>query len=431
MTSGKIQSEQRQSGVPETLPSWKWDVVIVGAGLASGLTALSILARVPDCKLLIVERASHLPRNHTWCFHGRDLPSTTLEWIQPVISAEWSKYEVKFPDYYRLLDSRYACISGERFYDHLEAMISASPHARILLDSNVQDIEPHQITLSSGIVCHSDWVVSARGSAARATSAQSAEKTGYQKFYGIEFELDEPHQLTHPTVMDAEVPQDDGLRFFYVLPLTPTRLLVEDTYFSDSAYLNASLVRERVVSYAQAKQWSGTVVREEQGVLPLPWLNYRVEPPQDGLITIGYAAHHFHPITGYSLPIALRVAEIVGLELGAGRSPVSKINTYHRALARQLKMITPLNRVLFGHYLPEERWRLMRRFYRRREDTIERFYSLELSLIDLFLILAGPIPDSMRWWPRARSELLLARSFRLNSPHQTLSEAHQVEGETT
>ena len=62
MTSGKIQSEQRQSVVSETLPSWKWDVVIVGAGLASGLTALSILARVPDCKLLIVERASYLPR---------------------------------------------------------------------------------------------------------------------------------------------------------------------------------------------------------------------------------------------------------------------------------------------------------------------------------------------------------------------------------
>ena len=47
--------------------------------------------------------------------------------------------------------------------------------------------------------------------------------------------------------MDATVPQVDGYRFFYVLPLAPDRLLVEDTYFSDSTHLDVAQLRTEML----------------------------------------------------------------------------------------------------------------------------------------------------------------------------------------
>ena len=74
-----------------------------------------------------------------------------------------------------------------------------------------------------------------------------------------------------PLLMDATVPQTDGLRFFYVLPMSPTRVLVEDTYFSDSAALDSPKLRAEVLAYAaQSGFVVRAIVREEQGVLPLP-----------------------------------------------------------------------------------------------------------------------------------------------------------------
>ena len=49
--------------------------------------------------------------------------------------------------------------------------------------------------------------------------------------------------------MDATVPQRDGFRFMYVLPLAEDRLLVEDTTFSDSPRLDQEALRESVHEY--------------------------------------------------------------------------------------------------------------------------------------------------------------------------------------
>ena len=72
--------------------------------------------------------------------------------------------------------------------------------------------------------------------------------------------------------MDATVPQDDGFRFVYVLPLAEDRVLVEDTCFSDTDILDREALRARALAYAREKGLGPfEVVREEEGVLPLPW----------------------------------------------------------------------------------------------------------------------------------------------------------------
>ncbi|MEJ1938073.1 lycopene cyclase family protein, partial [Nostoc sp. NIES-2111] len=87
---------------------------------------------------------------------------------------------------------------------------------------------------------------------------------GYQKFVGLELELAEPHGLDAPIIMDARVEQQDGYRFVYVLPFSPTSVLVEDTYYSDTSGLDRDVVRQRVRAYVSARGWPvRRILREE------------------------------------------------------------------------------------------------------------------------------------------------------------------------
>src|SRR5690349_11252911 len=66
-----------------------WDVIFLGGGLASGLSAYRLRQLQPHLKILVIERENHLGGNHTWCFHGSDLTSQELHWIAPFITKVW------------------------------------------------------------------------------------------------------------------------------------------------------------------------------------------------------------------------------------------------------------------------------------------------------------------------------------------------------
>ena len=95
--------------------------------------------------------------------------------------------------------------------------------------------------------------------------------------------------MARPTLIDACVPQLDGFRFVYTLPLDARRLLVEDTYFSDEPHLDVGALRDRALHHAASLSHSvERVVRVETGVLPLP-LDAMPFPSTEGVLRAGYA----------------------------------------------------------------------------------------------------------------------------------------------
>ncbi|MBA3455374.1 MAG: lycopene beta-cyclase CrtY, partial [Deltaproteobacteria bacterium] len=218
---------------------------------------------------------------------------------------------------------------------------------------------------------------------------------GWQKFLGQEVVLRAPHGLDRPMLMDAKVPQLDGFRFVYVLPLGVDRLLVEDTYFSDKAYLDVGVLRERIASYVAARGWSvARVEREEVGVLPLPWSGDAPIPSSTTALSAGYGGGWFHPVTGYSFPIASRLAELIATT-DPDRLFGASLDAHQRAHARQVRFAHRLNRMLFHWFAPADRYRVLERFYRLSEDTIRRFYALELTGLDRARILFGRPPRGL------------------------------------
>ncbi len=192
--------------------------------------------------------------------------------------------------------------------------------------------------------------------------------------------------------MDATVPQADGFRFVYVLPLAEDRVLVEDTYFSDTDRLDRETLRGRALAYAQEKGLSPfSVVREEEGVLPLPWAGPLPRPEAPPLVA-GYAGGFFHPVTGYSFPVAVRLASLLA-SLPPERALGPELDAFARRHRAQARFAHVLNWLMFQAYPPPSRWHVLERFYREMpEDTIRRFYALDMTVGDRARLLLGRPP---------------------------------------
>ena len=368
------------------------DVLILGGGLAGGLTALALHRQRPDLKLRLVEGGRRLGGNHLWSFFESDLNPAGRALVAPLITHGWSGYDVRFPDRERTIDHRYYSIESDRFDAHLRATL---PPGTIVTAMATEATDTHAV-LASGERMEAAAVLDARG-LGRADA--DALECGWQVFLGLELELAEPHGLTRPVVMDATVTQHDGYRFVYVLPLTPTTVFVEDTYYNDAPRLDAVRLRQRIGRHADAQGWRVVrVVREETGTLPVvTGGSFDRLWGDDGVAKIGARGGFFHPLTSYSLPDAVRTAGWVAEQTDlsgpalhqAGRARAAahwRAGGYYRLLSA----------MLFDAAKPAERWRVLSHFYALDEGLVGRFYAGRSSWADRFRILAGrpPVPIS-------------------------------------
>jgi len=364
-----------------------FDYVLVGGGLQNALLTLALQDRQPAASIALVERGSRLAGNHTWSFHAGDVPPASLGWLEALVAHRWPACEVRFPGLSRTLTHGYATIPSTRV-DAVVRERLAGPRSRLLTGAEVVEVRAHEVRLADDRRIEGALVVDARGPDAPPTTSG---RMGFQKFLGLELELARPAGLSRPLIMDGTVPQIDGFHFAYVLPLAADRLLVEDTYFSDSPSLDHDALRARVRQYAGGHGFEvARVLREETGVLPMPWGGPLPRPSASPLVA-GYQGGWFHPATGYSLPVAVRLAERVASVLpGAPLGPaLLDLARRHRGQARYARL---LNWLLFCAYPPGERWHILERFYRLPEPTIERFYALQMTGADRARLLLGRPP---------------------------------------
>ncbi|MEZ5417660.1 MAG: lycopene beta-cyclase CrtY [Vicinamibacterales bacterium] len=362
------------------------DAVIVGGGLAGSLAAWRLHDARPALALQLLEAGPTLGGNHTWSCHGTDLPASALAWLAPAVEARWDTHRVAFPSFARTLNGAYCSLSSAR----LHAAVSAALGPRVRCGCAVDAVTPTTVRMADGTTLEARVVIDARG------AAPVAVPLGWQTFLGREFECERPHGVETPLIMDATVPQDGAFKFVYVLPFSPTRLLVEDTAYADTPGIDAAAARQALAAYVERAGWpAARVVREETGSLPIP-LGGTIDAFWSGdQPRIGMRAGLFHPTTGYSLPDAAATAEaLAAMDL---RSP-ARVYSEVRALATRRwhdrGFFRLLNRWLFRAAAPEERARVLALFYRRPPGLIARFYAGRLTALDKVRLLTGrpPVP---------------------------------------
>ena len=142
-------------------------------------------------------------------------------------------------------------------------------------------------------------------------------------------------------------------------------------------------------------------MRRERGILPIA-LAHDAQGFWDdhatGAVPVGLRAGFFHPVTGYSLPYAVQVADVIAALPGPLTTDRLRpaLRDFALARARQDRFLRLLNRMLFRGCAPERRYTLLQRFYRMPEGLIERFYASRLTPADRLRIVTGKPPIPLR-----------------------------------
>lgn len=365
------------------------DLLLAGGGLANGLIALRLKALRPELKVGMVEAAGRLGGSHTWSFFETDLTAAQRAWIEPLIAHRWAGYAVRFPDGGRRLSTSYCSITANSF----DLAVRTAMSDRLSLNAPIRDVAPDGVVLETGERIAAKAVIDGRGPIATPDLA-----LGFQKFVGLEVRLSAPHGMSEPLVMDATVDQTGGYRFIYVLPFAPDTLLIEDTRYSDEPDLDHEALESGVEAYARERGWRVVdVLRREHGVLPVAMAGdlhahfNRMGPAAQS----GLRACLFHPTTGYSLPDAVRLADLLAtISWRSGEDLAHHLRQHAIGVWRSRRFYRLLDRMLFRAAVPSQRYKVLQRFYRLPQPLIERFYAARSTTLDKLRIVTGrpPVP---------------------------------------
>lgn len=346
-------------------------IIILGGGLWGSLLAYFFYLRRPELDVELYEKSDRLGGDHTWSFHSSDLPSELLPLMTPLMSYSWKKQSVFFPKRRRELDLGYHSILSSDFDQKIRDIL---PEAKIHLRQEVSPTDFQEYCIVFDTRNH-----------------RSEVEGAWQNFVGLDVELVSEHGLSHPIIMDACVEQLSGFRFIYYLPWSPTKLLVEDTRYTEHRDIPVDEWKRGVEELIQSKGWKiKTIERVEVGSLPIPFYDPR---PKTDLKNVINLSGIFHDVTGYSIADAFRVCDALSSH-GSFRFR-EVLENYLNQQKNRRRFYRLLNRLMFKASGPRERYRMLEHFYGLPQESIERFYAGTSKRWDRVRIFLGKPPVSV------------------------------------
>jgi lycopene beta-cyclase len=146
------------------------------------------------------------------------------------------------------------------------------------------------------------------------------EGTLLQHFFGWEIETDKDvFDPTTVTLMDFSASTEEDVHFFYVLPFSSRRALVETTHFSKQQLCEAQY-KDELRGYLRQRfalsNWH--ICSSEGGILPMPKRPSSELEGQPDVAVFGLHGDTVKPSSGYCYPHAQQQAEGMAEWLSAG-----------------------------------------------------------------------------------------------------------------
>jgi lycopene beta-cyclase len=297
------------------------DLLILGGG-AAGLSLARRLAEQGAAapRTLVLEGRAEYTDDRTWCF-----------WLHPsalqkhLVQRRWSKVSLASSTERVLVDCPefpYALLPSGAFYQDSREIIARSERVRLAMGVAVLGTPRKvdgtwEVETSAGLQ-RARWVVDTRPLAPPTEGAAVL----WQSFLGQEIESDGP--VFDPAVAELMHFTEGGagqVLFHYLLPLSPTRALLEVTAFAP-APSGPDAFRAELASFI-ARRLGGRpcqLRREEHGILPMG-LPAPVPSADPSYVHAGLMAGGARDSSGYAFQRIQRWAEACALSLAGGRGP--------------------------------------------------------------------------------------------------------------
>ncbi len=369
-----------------------FDLVILGGGCAGLSLSMALAAHGGRCpRTLVIESRTEYLNDRTWCYwdNGSAAPRYRIQ-------HRWQTMRVSHGEQSVSLDcgsTPYHMLAAQDFYASARASIERQPNIELRLGTSVVGAPSHRggvwnIRTSAGSLLARSVVDTRPPQLPRLDGA-----TLWQSFYGQEIECSaavfDPLSID---LMDFLAPDPHHVRFVYVLPVTPTRALVELTVFGAtplgprelSAQLEAELV-QRVGSAAFK------TLRREHGILPMG-LNEAPESAHRSYVRVGVMAGGARPSTGYAFQRIQRWAGECAHALVTCGQP-----TGHRPDPLPLRLMDRIFLDVLRAHPGRGGAVFFSLFSRADPERVIRFLSGSAGVVDALAVIAAmPVPPFLR-----------------------------------
>ncbi len=301
-------------------------LVVLGAGLAGLSLADALLEAGIGRPIVLIDRRRAWERDRTWCTwltgplpHGELADHRWWSW-----RTAWRGHETIA----RTARHPYVHLRSDTVYAALLERLDGAAGVELRAGERVLGVDtggPRPLVRTSREAFEADLVFDAMGPSSPLLAGRDRGQVELsQRFLGWEVEADRPvFDPGTATLMDLRPTDGDGVCFWYVLPFSPTRALVEHTTIGARgpavADRRRAIERELAETF-RARDWR--VHHEEQGAIPMTTASLHVGRGA-GVVAVGAAAGAIRPSSGYAFSRIQRQVAALAAQLAAGRPPTA------------------------------------------------------------------------------------------------------------
>ena len=341
---------------------FKYDYIIKGAGCA-GLSLAYFLndaGILKDKTLAIIENRTSYERDKTWSFwklNDHDFEDCVIKtWNHFEILNEKKNINVECGNF------PYQTVDSKLYYNKILTEIKKNSNIEFHTSDKL-------VNLNHGIFFNS----------AHKKNNTSTNKNNsnfyWQHFYGLEFSIDQNiFNEDKFCLMDFNKTQDGNIHFFYILPFSNNKALVESTWISKETNFDYKKCRNEVEDYIKNKLKIDDydISFEESGSIPL--FHNKIKT-QNNEILIGSLGNMTRRSTGYTfLNIQKHSKYIIKNIKDILITPKYKIKTKYQILDNILFKVIDL----FPNRMPE----IFTNLFMRNSNSVIKFLSNESHYLD-------------------------------------------------
>ena len=279
----------------------KYDYIICGAGLSGLILASRIFEDrfFDDKNILLIDKDLKSSVNKTWCFWetGNSVWKDYIvkSWDTVIFKSKGFKKEKSLQNYsYKMIKSKF-------FLDSIINKIKQANNFDFFQDEIVDFIESENNVL---VKTKSNQFLANNVFNSCVDVDEIKSKTSYpfllQHFLGWTIETRESFfNEKKATIMDFSIDQKDETRFFYVLPLSDKKALIEFTVFSKDLLKKDEYELELIKYIKSLKIDKYKIIEDEFGVIPMTCYPFERKNTSK-ILNIGTAGGWTKPSSGYT-----------------------------------------------------------------------------------------------------------------------------------
>jgi len=338
----------------------EFNYIIKGGGCAGLSLAyeLEINNKLKDKSLAIIEPRSEYKRDKTWSFwkvydHN----------FEDCVIKSWNKFSVTTIGNYQELNNKefpYQSINSEKFYSKINSRLSNNKNIFFFKNSE-------NINFDNSIVFNSVF--------------NNDNSNGlWQHFKGIEIETEENvFDDSSLSLMDFRCDQRNSVHFFYTLPFTKNRALIETTWLSDLNRKNLLDYDEQLKNYVEKnlniKNYK--IKFTEKGSIPLFYPSFKNKTKE---INIGSAGGMTRLSTGYTFLNIQEHSKYIRENIDKiEKSKIFQLSTKYKLLDKIFLKVLKNN--------PEKMPFIFSKIFQCSSNTVIKFLSNKSNLREDFRII--------------------------------------------